>query len=119
MKLIFFLKLKSDNMSYLVVGIPDFINRGTQVVSKFESVVSQIQKNERDIELKLQSIAMANLLKFPVPDKSNDLPGKTNKKISFIGYNNNCNFSVTYCFVFFFKVSRSSVNTLNKNGLKL
>ncbi|XP_056232067.1 dynein axonemal heavy chain 10 [Seriola aureovittata] len=57
------------------LGIPDFINRGTQTVSKFESVVNQIQKNESDIDLKLQSIAMANLLKFPVPEKKKDLPG--------------------------------------------
>ncbi|XP_022608125.1 dynein heavy chain 10, axonemal [Seriola dumerili] len=57
------------------LGIPDFIIRGAQTVSKFESVVNQIQKNERDIDLKLQSIAMANLLKFPVPEKKKDLPG--------------------------------------------
>ncbi|KAL7391500.1 hypothetical protein ABVT39_010104 [Epinephelus coioides] len=57
------------------LGIADFINRGMQAVAKFELVVSQIQKNERDIESKLQSMVMANLLKFPVPEKSNDLPG--------------------------------------------
>ncbi|XP_044053526.1 dynein axonemal heavy chain 10 isoform X1 [Siniperca chuatsi] len=57
------------------LGIAEFINRGIQAVSKFESVVNQIQKNERDIDSKLQSMVMANLLKFPVPDKSNDLPG--------------------------------------------
>ncbi|XP_031164939.2 dynein heavy chain 10, axonemal [Sander lucioperca] len=57
------------------LGIADFINRGIKAVSKLELVVNQIQKNERDIESKLQSMVMANLLKFPVPDKSNDLPG--------------------------------------------
>ncbi|XP_071339029.1 dynein axonemal heavy chain 10 [Trachinotus anak] len=57
------------------LGIPDYINRGTQAVSKFESVVNQIEKNEKDIDSKLQSMAVANLLKFPVPDKSSDLPG--------------------------------------------
>lgn len=71
----------------LVVGIPDFINRGIQVVSKFETVVNQIQKNERDIDSRLQSIVMANLLKFPVPDKSNDLPGRMNQSI-LTGYSN-------------------------------
>lgn len=50
------------------------------MVSKFETIVNQIQKNERDIDSRLQSIAMANLLKFPVPDKSNDLPGRINQK---------------------------------------
>ncbi|XP_029296329.1 dynein heavy chain 10, axonemal [Cottoperca gobio] len=57
------------------LGITDFINRGVEAVSKFKIVVGQIQKNEKDIESKLQSIVMANLLKFPVPDQSNDLPG--------------------------------------------
>ncbi|TNN52944.1 Dynein heavy chain 10, axonemal [Liparis tanakae] len=56
------------------LSIPDFINRGLQAVSKFELVVNQIQKNEKDIESKLQSIVMANLLKYQLPDKSNDLP---------------------------------------------
>uniref|UniRef100_A0A4W6G9Y8 Dynein axonemal heavy chain 10 n=1 Tax=Lates calcarifer TaxID=8187 RepID=A0A4W6G9Y8_LATCA len=62
-------------LNWKSLGISDFIIRGTQAVSKFESVVSQIQKNERDIDSKLQSMVMSNLLKFPVPDKSNDLPG--------------------------------------------
>ncbi|CAJ1068269.1 LOW QUALITY PROTEIN: dynein heavy chain 10%2C axonemal [Xyrichtys novacula] len=56
-------------------GISDFVDRGLQAVSKLESLVKQIQKNERDIESKLQSIATANLLKYPVPEKSKDLPG--------------------------------------------
>ncbi|TKS80370.1 Dynein heavy chain 10, axonemal [Collichthys lucidus] len=64
----------SQRVNWNSLSIQDFINRGTQAVSKFESVVNKIQNNERDIESKLQSIEMANLLKFPVPDKSNDLP---------------------------------------------
>ncbi|XP_078791125.1 dynein axonemal heavy chain 10 isoform X3 [Oryzias latipes] len=56
-------------------GIADFISRGQKAVSNFETVLNQILKNERDIESKLQSIQTANLLKCPVPDKSNELPG--------------------------------------------
>ncbi|XP_054466216.1 dynein axonemal heavy chain 10 [Anoplopoma fimbria] len=56
------------------LGISDFIDRGTRAISKFELVVNQVQKNERDIDSKLQSMVTANLLKFQVPDKSNDLP---------------------------------------------
>lgn len=74
-KLIF--KLEWDNMCYLLSGIPDFVKQGAHAVSKFELVVSQIQKNENDIDSKLQSIAMANLLKFPIPDKTNDFPSKS------------------------------------------
>uniref|UniRef100_A0A665V7Z7 Dynein heavy chain tail domain-containing protein n=1 Tax=Echeneis naucrates TaxID=173247 RepID=A0A665V7Z7_ECHNA len=62
-------------LNWTSLGIPEFIRRATQAVSKFESVVNQIQKNETDIESKLQSIATANLLKFPVPVKTNELPG--------------------------------------------
>lgn len=57
------------------LGISEFINRSTQAACKFESLVNQIQKNERDIDTKLRSIEMANLFKFPAPDKSNELPG--------------------------------------------
>lgn len=68
----------------LVLGIPDFISRGVQAVSKFESLVNQIHNNENDIDSKLQSMATANLLKFVVSDKSNDLPGRLMTKIIFI-----------------------------------
>lgn len=44
-------------------------------MSKFESVVNQILKNEKDIESKLQSLETANLIKFPAQNKSNELPG--------------------------------------------
>ncbi|XP_069565682.1 dynein axonemal heavy chain 10 [Brachyistius frenatus] len=63
-------------LSWNSLGIPDFLSRSTQAVSKFESTVNQIHNNERDIESRLQSIVTANLLKFPLPDKSmNELPG--------------------------------------------
>ncbi|KAM3610556.1 uncharacterized protein V6R79_005609 [Siganus canaliculatus] len=56
------------------LGISEFIGRCSQAVSKLESIVSQILKNEKSIEFKLHSIEMANLLKFPVPNQSRDLP---------------------------------------------
>ena len=56
-------------------GISEFITRGTQAASKFESLVNQIQKNERDIDAKLQSMETANLFKFPAPDRADGLPG--------------------------------------------
>ncbi|XP_074525804.1 dynein axonemal heavy chain 10 [Halichoeres trimaculatus] len=55
--------------------VPAFINQSVQAVSKLESVVKQIQKNEQEIEANLQYIGMTCLLKCPVPEKSNDLPG--------------------------------------------
>ncbi|XP_063753564.1 dynein axonemal heavy chain 10 [Eleginops maclovinus] len=66
------LQFGCKRLNWKSLGINDFIKRGSQAVSKFESVVNQIQMNEKEIESKLQSIGMANLLKFPVPD--NDLP---------------------------------------------
>uniref|UniRef100_A0A8D3BG74 AAA+ ATPase domain-containing protein n=1 Tax=Scophthalmus maximus TaxID=52904 RepID=A0A8D3BG74_SCOMX len=64
-----------ERLNWKSLGIPEFIKECAQAVSKFQSVVNQIQMNERDINSKLQSMVMANLLKFPVPDKqSNILP---------------------------------------------
>uniref|UniRef100_A0A8C1QBG0 Dynein heavy chain 10, axonemal-like n=1 Tax=Cyprinus carpio TaxID=7962 RepID=A0A8C1QBG0_CYPCA len=57
------------------LGIPQFVQRGNQATSKFESLLNQIQKNERDIDDKLKSIESANLFKFPVADKNGYLPG--------------------------------------------
>ncbi|KAL2092820.1 hypothetical protein ACEWY4_012618 [Coilia grayii] len=62
-------------LNWNALGISEFINRGTQATSKFESLVNQIQKNERDIDAKLLSIETANLFKFPALDKTGDLPG--------------------------------------------
>lgn len=60
----------------LVLGIGEYIGRGIQTVSKFESVVKHIEKYEQEIESILKSIVTAQLLKFPVkPDKSDELPG--------------------------------------------
>ncbi|XP_009299843.1 dynein axonemal heavy chain 10 [Danio rerio] len=57
------------------LGIPQFIQRGNQAASKFESLENQIQKNERDIDDKLKSIESANLFKFPLADQTGYLPG--------------------------------------------
>ncbi|XP_077456872.1 dynein axonemal heavy chain 10-like [Stigmatopora argus] len=56
------------------LAIADFINETNQELSKFESIVNQIENNELDIEARLQSILMANLLKCPAPDKTDLLP---------------------------------------------
>ncbi|KAM9822995.1 dynein axonemal heavy chain 10-like [Syngnathus typhle] len=56
------------------LAIADFINNGNPEFSKFESVVNQILNNELDIETKLKSIMMAELLKCPAPDKTELLP---------------------------------------------
>ncbi|XP_043967273.1 dynein axonemal heavy chain 10 [Gambusia affinis] len=57
------------------LGIQVFINEGLQNLSKFESLVKQILNNEKEIESKLQLIMMSNMLKFPVPESSSDVPG--------------------------------------------
>ncbi|XP_073442216.1 dynein axonemal heavy chain 10 [Dendrobates tinctorius] len=56
------------------LGIGDFINRCTQAVSKFESLVHKVQKNASDIDNKLSAIESANLFKF-INRKSTDLSG--------------------------------------------
>uniref|UniRef100_A0A8C9TU55 Dynein axonemal heavy chain 10 n=1 Tax=Scleropages formosus TaxID=113540 RepID=A0A8C9TU55_SCLFO len=69
------MRIGHKRLNWNALGITEFINRGTQAISKFESLVNQIQHNKRDIDLKLQSIESANLFKFPVPAKSGSLPG--------------------------------------------
>ena len=90
---------------FLVSGVSDFIDRSLNTLSKFESVVNQIQKNEQDIDSKLQSMATANLLKFPIPDESNDLPGRISREIVIFLivvwksiYKKNLNLSSLTCF---------------------
>lgn len=71
--------MKSLTWHYVfVLGTGEFIGRGIQTISKFESVVKHIQKYEQEIESILKSIATAKLLKFPVkPNTSDELPGTT------------------------------------------
>uniref|UniRef100_A0A669FBB8 Dynein axonemal heavy chain 10 n=1 Tax=Oreochromis niloticus TaxID=8128 RepID=A0A669FBB8_ORENI len=69
------ISLGFKRLNWNSLGIPDFINQSLQTVTKFEFVVSQIHEHEKAIDSKLQSMMMANLLKFPSPDASNDLPG--------------------------------------------
>uniref|UniRef100_A0A3B3TNK4 Dynein axonemal heavy chain 10 n=1 Tax=Poecilia latipinna TaxID=48699 RepID=A0A3B3TNK4_9TELE len=57
------------------LGIQDFINEGLLNLSKFESLVKQILNNEKEIESKLHLIMMSNILRFPVPESSSDVPG--------------------------------------------
>ncbi|KAM4707116.1 dynein axonemal heavy chain 10 [Discoglossus pictus] len=57
------------------LGIGDYITRCSQAVSKFESLVNQIQKNARDIDSKLAVIESANLFKFMPKKQGYDLPG--------------------------------------------
>nr|XP_057927446.1 dynein axonemal heavy chain 10-like isoform X3 [Doryrhamphus excisus] len=63
---------KRLNWNSLAIG--DFINNTNPELSKFESTVNQIQNNEIDIEAKLQSILMADLLKCPASAKTDLLP---------------------------------------------
>ncbi|XP_061673976.1 dynein axonemal heavy chain 10-like [Syngnathoides biaculeatus] len=56
------------------LGIADFINEANEELSKFDSVVRQIEHIEIDIEAKLRSITTADLLKCPVPENADLLP---------------------------------------------
>lgn len=56
-------------------GLSDFIVSANQAISQFKSLLNQLQKNENDINAKLQAIESANLFKFPVPVRAGELPG--------------------------------------------
>ncbi|KAJ8284497.1 hypothetical protein COCON_G00033470 [Conger conger] len=62
-------------LNWNALGVPEYISRCNQATAKFESLVYQIQKNERDIDFKIQAIETANLFKLPALDRGDDLPG--------------------------------------------
>ena len=45
-----------------------------QAISKFESMVNQIQKNAKDINQRLRMIELMDLFKSPEPKQTQDLP---------------------------------------------
>ena len=47
-------------------GISDFIAKCQQAIAKFESLVNQIQKNAKDINLRLKMMEDTDLFKYPV-----------------------------------------------------
>ncbi|XP_030074215.1 dynein axonemal heavy chain 10 [Microcaecilia unicolor] len=57
------------------LGIGDYINRCSQAIGKFESLVNQVQKNAQDIDSKLTLIESANLFKFLHSKPEDELPG--------------------------------------------
>ncbi|XP_053509735.1 dynein axonemal heavy chain 10 isoform X2 [Ictalurus furcatus] len=57
------------------LALPDFIAKANQAIVQFGTLLNQIQKNERDIDAKLQAIESANLFKFPVAERAGELPG--------------------------------------------
>ncbi|KAJ3602265.1 hypothetical protein NHX12_030024 [Muraenolepis orangiensis] len=65
----------SKMLNWNSLGISEFINRGIQATTKFESLVVPVQRNEREIDSKLQAMEMANLFKFPSPETSTELRG--------------------------------------------
>ncbi|XP_068162278.1 dynein axonemal heavy chain 10 [Antennarius striatus] len=57
------------------LGIDEFVERCNKAVSNFESVVRQLHDKESQIQSNLKFILMADLMEYPKPDQSNNLPG--------------------------------------------
>ncbi|MEE6504167.1 hypothetical protein FKM82_005082, partial [Ascaphus truei] len=57
------------------LGIGDYIIRCSQAISKFESLIHQVQKSAKDIDSKLAVIESANLFKFMDMKPGAELPG--------------------------------------------
>ena len=51
-------------------GISDFIGKCQQAIAKFESLVNQIQKNAKDINLRLKMMEDTDLFKYPIKNTS-------------------------------------------------
>ncbi|XP_076363131.1 dynein heavy chain at 89D isoform X2 [Tachypleus tridentatus] len=61
-------------LNWTSLGIQDYIDRCTQALLKFESLVNQIKKNLREIKQRIQMISSANVLLFKGKDEETDLP---------------------------------------------
>ena len=64
----------SKRLNWNSLGIADFIGKCQQAIAKFESLVNQIQKNAKDINLRLQMIQETDLFKYPPPKFGTILP---------------------------------------------
>ena len=64
----------SKRLNWNSLGISDFIGKCQQAIAKFESLVNQIQKNAKDINLRLQMIEETDLFKYPPPKFGTILP---------------------------------------------
>ncbi|KAM8866758.1 dynein axonemal heavy chain 10 isoform 2-T2 [Synchiropus picturatus] len=69
------LELGCKRLNWNYLSVTEYIEQSHQVVSKLESLVSQVLQCELDVESRLASIATANLLKYPSPTQPTSLPG--------------------------------------------
>ncbi|CAH3028713.1 unnamed protein product, partial [Porites evermanni] len=68
------LKPGAKRLNWNSLGISDYITRCGQAISKFESLVNQIQKNAKDINSRLEMIENTILFKQPPPKIGGMLP---------------------------------------------
>ncbi|ELU10552.1 hypothetical protein CAPTEDRAFT_221643 [Capitella teleta] len=64
----------AKRLNWNSLGINDFIAKCDSAISKFESMVNQIQKNAKDINQRLLMIEQTDLFKSPPPKPTQDLP---------------------------------------------
>ena len=64
----------TKRLNWNSLGVYDYIVRCEQAITKFESLVNQVQKNAEDIEERLHMIEAVKLLKPPPPKMGCDLP---------------------------------------------
>ncbi|XP_033627732.1 dynein heavy chain 10, axonemal-like [Asterias rubens] len=70
------LKSGHKRLNWNSLGITDYITRCEQAISKFESLVNQIQKNAKDIDARLKAVEQADLFKGPPSQMNGEiLPG--------------------------------------------
>ncbi|XP_041455872.1 dynein heavy chain 10, axonemal-like [Lytechinus variegatus] len=67
------LKPGHKRLNWNSLGIADYNTRCEQAISKFESLVNQIQKNAKDIDARLRAMELAELFKGPPPQVKEDI----------------------------------------------
>lgn len=68
------LKPGTKRLNWNSLGVQDYVSRCEQAITKFESLVNQVQKNAGDIEERLQLIESVRLFKKPPSKPGCDLP---------------------------------------------
>ena len=68
------LKPGTKRLNWNSLGVQDYVCRCEQAITKFESLVNQVQKNAGDIEERLHLIETVKLFKTPPTKPGCDVP---------------------------------------------
>jgi len=63
----------AKRLNWTSLGIQDYLNKSNSSISKLESIVNQIKKNSKDIQVFLDEIEQMDLFQTPAPNVDDSL----------------------------------------------